>query len=434
MDRTQVLALAPDTSAAHAAEGVRSWVMTGSSTTAIWGECQGSGGKPYRTAVDLSGLAYKCSCPSRKIPCKHALSLLLLHADGTLPAATSLKNGEPPDWVATWLRDRAHRAERPAAEGQNPDPEAARKRAEQRAERVASGMDELDQWLRDQVRQGLAAIPKAGYRHWDNIAARMVDAQASAVAERLRSLAGTPLSGPGWEGRLLEELAMLRLLAVAYRKRDELPPALRDTVRSRIGFTTRQAEVVAGTENRLHDVWDVLGWRDTEQERIRSRRIWLSGRSTGRPALVLSFAAYGESLDTSLIPGTAVTGSLAFYPAAIPLRAVIADRAPEPADPATPVGGTVAELPDIIADALARDPWLESWPAVLTDVTPARDPVPCLVDSRGDALPLHPAHNCWSLLALSGGSPLTVAAEWTPRGVRPLTAWPATAQPVVLPD
>ena len=42
----------------------------------------------------------------------------------------------------------------------------------------------------------------------------------------------------------------------------------------------------------------------------------------------------------------------------------------------------------------------------------------------GDAVPLHPgAGDCWPLLALSGGHPLTVAGEWTPRGLWPLTAW-----------
>src|SRR5581483_10048363 len=95
---------------------------------------------------------------------------------------------------------------------------------------------ELDRWLCDQVRQGLAASQSAGYRHWDGIAARMVDAQAPGLAERLRALASVPHSGPGWEGRLLEEYALLRLLCTAYRRQAELPPALRETVRSRIGF------------------------------------------------------------------------------------------------------------------------------------------------------------------------------------------------------
>ena len=156
--------------------------------------------------------------------------------------------GEPPDWAASWLTARTAKVGHvPAREPAEPkDPKTAAKRAEQREARVATGLAELDRWLCDQVRQGLAASQQAGYGHWDDIAARMVDAQAPGPAERLRALASVPHSGAGWDGRLLEEYALLRLLAVAYRRQAELPPPLRETVRSRIGFSLRQADVLAG--------------------------------------------------------------------------------------------------------------------------------------------------------------------------------------------
>jgi hypothetical protein len=310
------------------------------------------------------------------------------------------------------------------------DPAAAQRRAAQREARVVSGLTELDRWLCDQVRQGLAASQRAGYRHWDDIAARMVDAQAPGLAERLRGLAAVPFSGSGWDGRLLEEYALLRLLAVAGRDQAGLPPPLRDTVRSRVGFTVRQADVLAGAAP-VRDHWHVLARRDLDQDRIRTRRIWLRGRDTGRTALVLSFAAVGQTLDDSFAVGTKTDADLAFYPAAVPLRALVAARHDTvPAGP--PPGVTVAALLTGYAAALAEDPWLDTWPAVL-DGTPARAPVPCVYDADGQALPLHPgAGDCWPLLALSGGHPLTVAGEWTPRGLWPLTAWDEGGVPVPL--
>ena len=304
------------------------------------------------------------------------------------------------------------------------DPAAALRRAEQREARVASGLTEVDRWLCDQVRQGLAASQRYGYRHWDDIAARMVDAQAPGLAERLRALAAVPHSGPGWDGRLLEEYALLRLLAAAGRAQGALPPPLRDTVRSRVGFTVRQADVLASAAP-VRDHWHVLARRDLDQERIRTRRVWLRGQHTGRTALVLSFAAVsgpGQSLDDSLTVGTQTDADLAFYPAAVPLRALVATRHDTgPSGP--PAGATVAGLLAGYAAALGQDPWLDTWPAVL-DATPARAPLPGLYDAAGDALPLHPgAGDCWPLFALSGGHPLTVAGEWTPRGLWPLTAW-----------
>ncbi len=294
--------------------------------------------------------------------------------------------------------------------------------AEQREARVASGLAELDRWLTDQVRQGLAGSQKSGYRHWDDIAARMIDAQAPGLAERLRALAAVPHSGPGWEGRLLEEYALLHLLATAYRGQADLPPPLRATVRSRIGFTVRKADILASGPP-ARDRWSVLASRDTDRDRIRARRVWLRGLRSGRYALVLSFAPAGRPLDDSLTVGTEAEADLAFYPAAVPLRALVAaggDAAPKAAagrngrGPAGLVGGRALG---------AGDPgWTAGPPSPLP--TPARAPVPCLADAAGVALPLHPAAGaCWPLFALSGGRPLTVAGEWTPRGLWPLTAW-----------
>ena len=87
-DRARVLALAPDAPSQRAAQSLasgRSWPLTGAAEPgALWGECRGSAATPYRTVVDLAGPAYRCSCPSRKFPCKHVLALLLLWADGSV--------------------------------------------------------------------------------------------------------------------------------------------------------------------------------------------------------------------------------------------------------------------------------------------------------------------------------------------------------------
>ena len=420
-DTARVLALAQDASSRRAARPLAArhmWLTAGTAGTTAWGECQGNAASPYQTAADLAGPAYTCSCPSRKSPCKHALALLLLWSSGQVT-----EGGEPPDWAARWLRSRTARTRTASAAGREApaDPEAAQRRAAQREARVAAGLDELDRWLADQVRQGLAHSPKASYLHWDTIAARMIDAQAPGIAERLRALPAVLHSGAGWESRLLEEYALLRLLLTAYRRRGRLPPGLDGTVRSRIGFTSRHADVIAHGEH-VKDRWLVLARRDLELERIRTRRTWLRADGTGRVALVLSFAGPGESFDLSLPPGAGAVLELAFYPGALPLRAlIVTSEDPHPAGP--PPGTTAAGALNGWAHALAADPWLESWPVIIT-ATPAREPRPCLADADGDALPLHPgAGDCWPLLAVSAGRPVTVAAEWSPRGLWPLTVW-----------
>ena len=148
----------------------------------------------------------------------------------------------------------------------------------------------------------------------------------------------------------------------------------------------------------------MLARRDLEQDRIRARRTWLRGRKTGRDALLLSFAAAGQPLDDSLTVGTDADADLVFYPGAVSLRAVVLAKHGPTTTTATADRRTAAPVAGLLAGyaaALAADPWLDSWPAVL-EVTPARAPAPAVRDADGDALPLHPgAGDCWPLFALS---------------------------------
>src|SRR6266481_710642 len=112
-DRERVLALASDAPSQRTAQSLASgcaWPVTGAAAgaDAVWGECRGSASAPYRAVVDLSGPAYRCSCPSRKFPCKHALALMLLWSDGTVGT-----NGAAPDWAASWLATRSAKASDP---------------------------------------------------------------------------------------------------------------------------------------------------------------------------------------------------------------------------------------------------------------------------------------------------------------------------------
>ena len=381
-----VLDLAPDESSRRSGAGLgrpAPWSGAGVAGDLLWGLCAGSGKNPYQVVVDLGGPAYKCTCPSRKFPCKHALGLLLNWAHGTVPEESA-----PADFAAAWLADRRARAEKAeksvvrtdpadsgssAASGPMADASAtgetaaarqARQRADQRAERVANGLAELRSWLRDQILVGLsaassttpavarAAAPARG--HASEIAARMVDAQAPGVAGVLRGLSEVPGSGEGWPGRLLGEYAQLHLLARAHQRLGDLPPELAATVRSRIGYPTSRADVLARPA--VTDRWAVLGVRDLVDGNVPGRRIWLRGRDSGRWAMLLTFAAPGgggfgrsggwQDPDTArLRPGTELDASLHYYPGQPALRAAAGERQAQPARAQRPVpAGDVAAL------------------------------------------------------------------------------------------
>ncbi len=507
-----VLALAPDDASRRAAATLARpapWDGAGAAGDLVWGQCAGSGKSPYQVIVDLAGPAFKCSCPSRKFPCKHALAVLLLWSAGTVP-----DEREPADYARAWQEARQAKAEGPRAAarteagdspraagspasasggaGPGPDdsgspraeggapapglrregardertsdegggrgperPEAsggntasAAKRAAERAQRVTDGLTDLREWLRDQVRAGLAG---GGTSQAELMAARMVDAQAPGVAAALRGLAGAATASPrGGPGGLLAEYALLHLLIRAHERLGQLPAGLAAVVRSRVGYPVSKHDVLARPA--VTDHWLVLAVRELTDGTVPGRRIWVRGRRTGQWAMLLTFAAPNgawQDLGTArLRPGTEVHADLHYYPGQPPLRALIGTRHADPAPGAPPGADDAidAQLTDWSA-ALEQDPWLTTWPVLLAgtpvpsvsalDGAPAAhgsglagDAPPAgqgsrwhLVDRAGRALPLADRESLWTLLAVSGGDPVTVAGEWHPDGLVALTTW-----------
>ncbi|MFE4455217.1 SWIM zinc finger family protein [Streptomyces sp. NPDC056796] len=429
----QVLDLAPDEGTRGSGRALGSedaWSDTGQGGPGVmWGMYEGGDGAPCRTVVDANGPFHTCSCPAAKPPCAHVLGLLLIVSRTPAPARAE----EPPPWAERWLADPYGRVTAgpplaPAGAGASGGGAAAR-RAGRRAERITGGAQELEQRLIDLLRGGLAATGRPEYGLWEETAARMVDAQAPGLAGRVRELGSVPASGPGWPARLLEECALLHLLDSAWLGRDRLPGPLAATVRTRVGLTASAEGPV------VRDRWLVLARYDSPDGRIVTRRTWLRGTDTGRTALLLSYGAPGRAPAHALPVGAVIDAEVARYPGGGRLRAELGERFGEPAvATAPPPGGTAAEAVAAYGDALRDDPWLDAWPVVLRDVIPAPsgDGWQLVGAEDGSALPVAPAAlsrpGLWTLVALSGGGPLTVFGECGHRGFDPLVAWcPETA-------
>jgi hypothetical protein len=426
LDANQILALAPDSASAKAGSQLaapRNWSNLGRSDAALWGECQGSGKTPYRTQIDLGGPAFKCTCPSRKFPCKHGLGLYLLRT--AEPALFG--HADEPAWVSEWLQNRQVRQEKKASATTLPNPDAAaqaRKREEKREDKVDAGLLELQTWLHDLAREGLASVRSHGQGFWDAIAARMADAQAAPLARRLRR-AGSMLYQSGLrnaEALVANELASLYLLAQAWRRIDQLAPALQADVRALLGWTMSQDEVLR--QQPVADRWRVLAQSTFDDDRLRARATWLHGAGVGRWALHLQYAVGTQGFEQQLAPGTEFDGDLCFYPSAYPLRAQIRRQ-----DDARPLAAGIepSDLDGLLgtyADALAAQPFLERHPVLLGGLVPDGADHGIVRDAHGRRITLHPTfRHPLHLLALSGGHPLTVCGEWDGRMLLPLSVW-----------
>lgn len=431
----QIIALAPDAASAKAGRSLATaskWQNVGQDERALWGECQGSGAGPYQTVIDLNEPAFKCSCPSRKFPCKHSLGLFLLVANAPETGKTFTT---VPAWAAEWLSKRDEQAQRKSEAAkkaeEEPDEATLARRASQKAKRsldreakVVAGLKELELWLRDLLRHGLAAAQTRSFEYWEQMAARLIDAQAPGAARRVRDLSRVAHSGDGWIEQLLMQVSSLFLLLKAFERIETLPAATQADVRNAIGWSVKEEEL--SEENLVSDEWLVLGQRTSGDEGLRVRRTWLWGQRTRKSALVLDFAAPGQPLARSFLSGTTTEAELIFYPGNYQLRAALRKRG-NTTRPLNNLPGyaTSDELLMTYATVLALNPWIDAIPAPLQTVVPVhRNERWFARDSNGRLLSLKiESISGWKLIAMSGGYPITMFGEWNGRSLLPISAW-----------
>ena len=417
----RALALAPDPASAKSGRDLANankWktLARNTDTSALWGECQGSGKLPYLTQIKLEGdsPSFKCSCPSRKFPCKHGLGLLLLYTQNGASFATT----DAPSWVSEWLEKQQKRAEskeRPKIV----DQAAQAKRLKAREKKVATGLDDLSLWLRDLVRTGLASAPSKPYTFWETAAKRLIDAQAPGVARRVLELSQS-LVGDDWTGDLLERLGLIHLLIEGYKRIDTLSPETQADIRATIGFSQSQDELnhLPG----IRDVWQVYGQVSSQEERLRLRRTWLLGQSTGQTALLLEFAYAQQAFSTVLNSYEAYEGELVFYPSNYPQRASLKEgKLRAETEPKSFPGESLSKNLERYSEALAKQPWLEQMSFKLEAL-----PVPfgnrwTLRDLDGYQVLVRPNFAHWpALLENSSGHPVGLFGEWDGSSFLPL--------------
>jgi hypothetical protein len=415
----QIEALAPDSGTIKRGKDLanpRKWVSLGCDDMGAWGLCQGSGSDPYQTQVDLNTMGFKCSCPVKKLPCKHGMGLLFLLEKNR----DAFSQKEQPEWVKTWLEGRAKRAEQKAQREENPRPvdlKAQAKRQNERYAKAEAGMADLELWLSDVIRNGLAHARNQGYSFWNGRAARMQDAQMPGIRTRIFEMAGTAASGDGWQDRLTAQIGKLNLLIEGFKRMDSLPPEIQADIRTAMGWTLKQEEVL--NETAVRDNWLVLGqivFESDYEDKLKIQRVWLYGERTKRYALVLSFAMFNQPLDTSLVVGTQLEADLVFYPGAYPLRCVVKTRYSTSTQIKKPFSGYAAikEAFRAYAEALSKNIWLAEFPMILEQVVPVlvKDKW-ILRDRENSYIPLAPNYpDAWRMLAHSGGYPLTIFGEW----------------------
>jgi hypothetical protein len=384
LTRGAIEALAPDKSALAAAAGLlkaSKWPIRARAGEIVWGECQGSGANPYRVAADLTDGVVKCTCPSRKFPCKHGLALMLMCA----PPEPEFAEAAIPDWVTEWQgRRRKGAAPRPSLEpaaseiGSAPappeapaaDPEAEAKKRAAAARRALetrrsarASTEELDAWIADQL-AGLPAFLADLPGRCRRIAARLVDGKAAALASRVDEMPSRllPLLPRERIDAAIAELGKLVLLVRAWRA----DPANAELRREILGAETRDELLNDPSAPRVTANWEALGDRvATRRDGLVSVSTWLMSLGGDAPRFALLqdfFPASAGRRSGAFAAGESFSAELVFYPAASPRRAMIAAREPRPPAPwpAAPEGPGDGHAQNLLAS-----PWSLETPLLL---------------------------------------------------------------------
>ncbi len=387
--------LAPDQSSLSAAKALlkpSKWPMLGQapSINTIWGQCQGSGANPYSTMADTVNHGYKCTCPSRKFPCKHILALFWQFTEN--PKIFSV--GDPPEWVNDWLGRR--RKSGTGKSDQTPvtavknihsvgneieelSPEESAKKEAAREKRSAQvkentdasirdGLNEFQQWVNDQLRTGIGIFIKEITDRCRRIAARLVDAKAANFASRLDELPAKILSieKEFQTGAIIKELGQLVLLSEAWLTDSNDPDA-----RRAVG-TTETKDLVLNNPDALRKtgLWQKIGEKIfTRRDGLISHASWLLHlNDTEAPCFALLqdyYPAGTGKKETGFSSGQYIQGEIQFYTGRVPLRAFMVQYEISTSQTQVLWPDRHTDIRMLFAEQLRLLPWIEYCPGLL---------------------------------------------------------------------
>ncbi|SDH44325.1 SWIM zinc finger [Lentzea fradiae] len=354
----------------------------------LWGLYSGSGSTPYRVCVDLAAGSAKCTCPSRKFPCKHAVSLQELD----LPDAT------PPEWVQEWTTRRAARELDSSPEAVARRQRSREKTAANRALAMSSGIDGLRDWLLDVASAGIASLPGRPASWWQAFTARMIDAQVPGVAAAVGEIQEiVARAGPRWTSDVADRLGGLHLLCAVQP-------------RSRLGVTVPEETVKAAPG--VSDSWVALLRLETDDGRVRTVRQWCRGRRTGRWVVAIRHSAVGAPVP--LLPhGLESTAVVHPYPDSDRVALGELEGSHDPAPVPAPESWRTALA--ALEPRLVADPWQRLFPLGCASV---RLCAGSLVDGTGHGLPVRDDGGLDMALALTGGVPFDAWGLWDGHALR----------------
>jgi len=292
----------------------------------------------------------------------------------------------------------------------------------ERQKLMRSGAEDLEQWIFDLIRQGLAVLDGESTL-WNDISARMVDAKMGGIAHKLRYL--EQVKTDDWPEEILEEFGRLYLLTQGFKNFDKIPESLQTQLQLVGGLTVRKKDLIE--EDGVLDEWMVLGnWQGVNVDQAAYRKIWMQGKDTQLMALLVEYDYRGGGFEGVFKVGEPVKAEMVYYPGVDALRVAIKHRyPPENYSKQVVTYENIEAMLVAYAEALSQNPWLSVFPCALEDVIPLyHESKFFLIDKNKNKIDLETKDEAgWSLLSMSGGKPVVVFGEWKGDRLFPLSVF-----------
>lgn len=419
-NRHQIYDLAPDVETAKRANGfsrANQWIELEGNEKILWGTVKTQKAK-YAACASLTKKKFKCSCKN-KMPCRHVLGLLLVYLNASDRFRVTY---DLPEAIQLWLNDGESIKIDPQKAAQNQENKL--RNHQKRLKMMEAGLGDLEIWLADVIRQGLASLEQQNPDFWLGIAARMVDAKLGSIGRRIRLMPEYIQTHDNWYEHILMQLGEIYLIVKGFRNIERLPENLQQEMLNIAGVNYKKEDLLK--QEGLQDNWLIMAQVSGVEEKLNFRRTWFIGEQTKRWAMLLEFTWGNERFQHQWKVGQLIEGSLVYYPSSYPLRALFKNYAYLPRDLETfPAYTHNTAFLTAYAKAIAANPWLQEFPASIKEVVPVMKANRMyLVDRDKKMLPLVKTSSAiWKLLAISSGHPIRVFGEWNGLYLTPISAF-----------
>lgn len=242
--------------------------------TFLSGECLGSGKTPYFCSADFineNAPVFRCTCPSRQIPCKHVIGLLWAFVEGAafaeadIPEDIMLKR-ENKEKRATKTKEKLEHAEKST---DNKKSAAWKRAAVKKIDAQLIGIEEAKKIIQSIIQSGLGALDAKSVHTYEGIVKQLDSYFIIGIQNELNDLLGMAHYNNGDKdkkenadyARMMEKVCQIHTLLVrsgTYLEKKKEAPEIMDTeseIEELIGYAWKLEELaqyhLVETEARL---------------------------------------------------------------------------------------------------------------------------------------------------------------------------------------